>query len=70
MLNTYGPTEATVVATAADCMPGKPVTIGKALPGYVTYVLDEQMRRSWSANPANSISAATASRAAISTGSK
>ena len=44
MLNTYGPTEATVVATAAECVPGEPVTIGTALPGYMTYVLDEQMR--------------------------
>lgn len=44
MLNTYGPTEATVVATAADCVPGAPVTIGTALPGYETYVLDEQLR--------------------------
>jgi non-ribosomal peptide synthetase-like protein len=40
MLNTYGPTEATVVATAAECVPGEPVTIGTALPGYETYVLD------------------------------
>ena len=44
MLNTYGPTEATVVATAAECVPGKPVTIGDPLPGYETYVLDEQLR--------------------------
>lgn len=43
MMNTYGPTEATVVATAADCVPGRPVTIGTALPGYVTYVLDEKL---------------------------
>jgi non-ribosomal peptide synthetase-like protein len=41
MLNTYGPTEATVVATAAECLPGEPVTIGTALPGYETYVLDD-----------------------------
>jgi non-ribosomal peptide synthetase-like protein len=44
LLNTYGPTETTVVATAADCRSGAPVLIGKALPGYLTYVLDEQMR--------------------------
>ena len=43
MLNTYGPTEATVVATAAECAPGEPVTIGTALPGYVTYVLDDKL---------------------------
>jgi non-ribosomal peptide synthetase-like protein len=44
MLNTYGPTETTVVATATDCTPGQPVTIGVALPHYVTWVLDEEMR--------------------------
>lgn len=44
MLNTYGPTEATVVATMAECTPGKPVTIGRPLPGYVTYVVDENLR--------------------------
>ena len=43
MLNTYGPTEATVVATWAECVPGEAVTIGRALPGYQTYVLDEQL---------------------------
>jgi non-ribosomal peptide synthetase-like protein len=42
MLNTYGPTEATVVATAVECIPGPSVTIGKALPGYTTYVLNER----------------------------
>lgn len=41
LLNTYGPTEATVVATLSECVPGQPVTIGKPLPGYKTYVLDE-----------------------------
>jgi non-ribosomal peptide synthetase-like protein len=44
MLNTYGPTEATVVATLCQVHPGEPVTIGTALPGYETYVLDEAMR--------------------------
>jgi non-ribosomal peptide synthetase-like protein len=44
MMNTYGPTEATVVATATDCVPGAPVTIGKALPGYTAHVLDEHMQ--------------------------
>jgi non-ribosomal peptide synthetase-like protein len=44
LLNTYGPTEATVVATAAECLPGQPVTIGVALPGYVTHVLDERLQ--------------------------
>ena len=41
MLNTYGPTEATVVATTAECLPDEPVCIGKPLPGYEGYVLDE-----------------------------
>ncbi|KAB2917801.1 MAG: amino acid adenylation domain-containing protein [Hyphomicrobiaceae bacterium] len=40
LLNTYGPTEATVVATWAECRPGEAVTIGRALPGYQAYVLD------------------------------
>jgi len=44
MLNTYGPTETAVVATYADCLPDRPVTIGKALPGYLTYVVDERMK--------------------------
>jgi non-ribosomal peptide synthetase-like protein len=43
MLNTYGPTEATVVATAAECVAGEPVTIGRALPGCTTCVLDGAM---------------------------
>lgn len=41
MVNTYGPTEATVVATYADCQPGQPVTIGRPLPGYTIYLIDE-----------------------------
>lgn len=40
MLNTYGPTEASVVATADEARPGLPVTIGRALPGYRVVVLD------------------------------
>lgn len=44
MLNTYGPTEATVVATWSECVSGEPVSIGKALPGYSTYVLDENLQ--------------------------
>jgi non-ribosomal peptide synthetase-like protein len=44
MLNTYGPTETAVVATYAECLAGEPVTIGTALPGYVTFVLDDQLR--------------------------
>ncbi len=44
MLNTYGPTEATVVATWSECISGEPVSIGKALPGYSSYVLDENLQ--------------------------
>jgi non-ribosomal peptide synthetase component F len=41
VLNVYGPTETTIAATWADTARGDdPVTIGRALPGYLTYVLD------------------------------
>src|SRR5262249_54225947 len=38
MVNTYGPTEATVICTACDVAPGKPVTIGKPLPTYEVFL--------------------------------
>jgi len=44
MLNTYGPTEATVTATWGELYPGKPVTIGRAMPTYTVYILDESGR--------------------------
>jgi non-ribosomal peptide synthetase-like protein len=44
LLNVYGPTEATVNTTAAVCRPGAPVTIGRPLPGYRLFVVDEHMR--------------------------
>lgn len=44
MFNTYGPTEATVIATAAELKPGRPLTIGQALPGYRVHLLDDQLR--------------------------
>src|SRR5438093_744141 len=44
MVNTYGPTEATVIATYADLSPGKPVTIGRAVPGYRVHLLDHGLR--------------------------
>jgi non-ribosomal peptide synthetase-like protein len=44
MLNVYGPTEATVNTTAFECIPGKPVTIGKPLDGYGIHILDEKMQ--------------------------
>ena len=43
LFNTYGPTEATVVATAAEMRPGEPVTIGGPIPNYTIYVADEDL---------------------------
>jgi len=43
IVNTYGPTETTVIATYADVSPGKPVTIGRPVPGYRVYLLDDQL---------------------------
>ncbi|MGW4529245.1 Pls/PosA family non-ribosomal peptide synthetase [Amycolatopsis sp. NPDC004378] len=44
MLNTYGPTEATVTATWCELLPGRPVTIGRALPTYRIVLLDKDLR--------------------------
>lgn len=41
ILNTYGPTEATVTATWCELLPGRPVTIGVPLPTYSVVILDE-----------------------------
>jgi non-ribosomal peptide synthetase-like protein len=43
LFNTYGPTEATVVATVAEMSPGEPVTIGQPIPNYTCYVADENL---------------------------
>ena len=43
LFNTYGPTEATVVATAAEMRPGEPVTIGGPIPNYSVYVASEEL---------------------------
>ena len=43
MLNTYGPTEATVTATWCELKPGKRVTIGRPLPTYKVYILDANL---------------------------
>ncbi len=40
MVNTYGPTEATVISTWAELLPDRPVTIGRAVPKDRVYVLD------------------------------
>ncbi|MFI0737718.1 Pls/PosA family non-ribosomal peptide synthetase [Streptomyces sp. NPDC021100] len=44
ILNTYGPTEATVTATCQELLPGRPVTIGRPLPTYSAVLLDERRR--------------------------
>lgn len=44
ILNTYGPTEATVIATWAECVVNKPITIGKPLAGYEILILDENLQ--------------------------
>lgn len=41
MFNTYGPTEATVIATWTECDPSKAVTIGEPLPGYTAFIMNE-----------------------------
>jgi non-ribosomal peptide synthetase-like protein len=43
MVNGYGPTECTVVATRAEIRPGEPVSIGRPVPGLAAYVLDEAL---------------------------
>ncbi|QWF84176.1 Pls/PosA family non-ribosomal peptide synthetase [Amycolatopsis sp. CA-230715] len=44
MLNTYGPTEATVTATWCELVPGRAVTIGRPLPTYHLTLLDTGLR--------------------------
>jgi non-ribosomal peptide synthetase-like protein len=44
VFNTYGPTEATVIATYGECTLGRLVTIGRPVPNYTACVLDEQLR--------------------------
>ena len=43
IFNGYGPTEITVVATISQVRYGEPVTIGKPIPNYSCYVVDEQL---------------------------
>ncbi|QJU58388.1 amino acid adenylation domain-containing protein [Sphingomonas sp. AP4-R1] len=43
MLNTYGPTETTVTATWTELQPGRRVTIGRPLPGYTAWIVDEKL---------------------------
>ncbi|MEV4641255.1 amino acid adenylation domain-containing protein [Actinoplanes sp. NPDC049548] len=44
MVNGYGPTECTVTCVREDIVPGRPVAIGRPVPGTVAYVLDEQLQ--------------------------
>ena len=44
IFNTYGPTEATVVATACKVVAGQTVTIGRPIPNYSCYIVDEAMQ--------------------------
>lgn len=41
LINTYGPTEATVIATYSELEPNKKVTIGRPLSNYSVYILNE-----------------------------
>jgi non-ribosomal peptide synthetase-like protein len=43
IFNTYGPTEATVIATCTELFPDKPVTIGCPLPGYEAVIVDDRL---------------------------
>jgi len=42
--NAYGPTEVTVDATVAECVPNRPVSIGRPLANVQVYILDEQQQ--------------------------
>ena len=43
LFNFYGPTETTVWATKARMMPGKPITLGRAIGGFTARVLDARL---------------------------
>ncbi|HWH70543.1 MAG TPA: amino acid adenylation domain-containing protein, partial [Candidatus Sulfotelmatobacter sp.] len=43
LVNTYGPTEATVIATYAECHPERPVTIGRPLPDRFACIVNERL---------------------------
>jgi amino acid adenylation domain-containing protein len=42
IFNTYGPTEATVIATASVLSPHRPVTIGRPIANYGIFLIDEK----------------------------
>ncbi|MFI4996968.1 MAG: amino acid adenylation domain-containing protein, partial [Hyphomicrobiales bacterium] len=43
LFNTYGPTEATVVATVDEVVEGEPITIGRPIPNYSCWILGEDL---------------------------
>ncbi|MFT3900822.1 MAG: amino acid adenylation domain-containing protein [Gordonia sp. (in: high G+C Gram-positive bacteria)] len=45
LFNFYGPSETTVWATRARMLPGKPVTIGRAIGGFTARVLDPRLHQ-------------------------
>jgi non-ribosomal peptide synthetase-like protein len=45
IFNTYGPTETTIVATVAQQSVEQPITIGRPLPNYSCYVVDQDLKR-------------------------
>ena len=44
MVNGYGPTECAVTCIRCDIVPGHPVGIGRAVPGMVAHILDENLQ--------------------------
>jgi amino acid adenylation domain-containing protein len=44
LYNVYGPTETTIIAVTSAAMRGQPITIGDALPGVHTLILDQWLR--------------------------
>ncbi|WP_210493262.1 Pls/PosA family non-ribosomal peptide synthetase [Microvirga antarctica] len=44
LFNSYGPTEATVVATAAELTAGDAITIGTPIANYTCYVVDDSLK--------------------------
>jgi non-ribosomal peptide synthetase-like protein len=45
IFNTYGPTETTIVATVAEQCAEQPITIGRPLPNYTCYVVDQDLKQ-------------------------
>ncbi len=44
IFNTYGPTEATVIATSGTCSASQKPSIGKPVPNYAVFILDQDMQ--------------------------